>query len=197
VQRQLEHSLRALQIETIDLYQFHSGADASFRNDALWTMLDEAKRDGKIRHLGLSINKTSEVQAEEAAARGIGAIQVVYNRLDRRSESVHFPAAARDGLGVLARVPLASGLLSGKYAPGVSFPSDDVRARIGQAKLDDDLEEVARIQNDEVPPGVPMAQWAIAWCLKNPLVTAVIPGCRNPEQVRMNAEAAALAISAS
>ncbi len=100
---QLEASLRALRVDSIDLYQFHSGNDAAFNNDELWTMLDERKRAGVIRHLGVSINKTTEHQADWAAQRGITVVQVVYNRLDRRAETVHFPFVARDGLGVLAR----------------------------------------------------------------------------------------------
>lgn len=192
VQLQLESSLRALRTDVIDLYQFHSGNDAAFNNDALWSFLDAAKRDGKIRHLGVSINKTTEHQADWARARGIETIQVVHNRLDRRAEQLHFPFAARDGLGVLARVPLASGLLSGKYRAGVTFSTNDVRARISAETLQQDLDTIERIRRDEVPDGMSMAQWAIAWCLKDPLVSSVIPGCKDVQQVRVNAEAANL-----
>src|SRR5580658_6625010 len=119
VRAQLEASLRALRVETIDLHQFHSGSDALFQNDKLWAMLAEQKRAGKIRHLGVSIlQKGSELQAREARRWGAEALQVVYNRLDRRAEQLYFPHAKRDRLGILARVPLASGLLSGKYRPG-------------------------------------------------------------------------------
>ena len=193
VQRQLEASLRALRVERIDLYQFHSGSDALFENEALWTMLDAEKRAGKIGHLGISIlGKGSESQARQARRFGAEALQVVYNRLDRRPEELYFPHAQRDRLGILARVPLASGLLSGKYLPGSSFPPDDVRARFDQEKMRNDIAEAARLQKEEVPPGVPMAQWALAWCLSNPLVSAVIPGCKNPAQVISNAAAADL-----
>jgi aryl-alcohol dehydrogenase-like predicted oxidoreductase len=190
VQAQLEASLRALRVETIDLYQFHSGPDKFFRSDALWDFLARQKRAGKIRHLGVSIlQKGSELQAREAARYGAEALQVLYNRLDRRAEEMYFPVAQRDYLGVLARVPLASGLLSGKYKPGAVFPAHDVRAGMEAGKLDRDLAEVERLQREEVPLGVPMAQWAMAWCLRHPAVTAVIPGCKNPEQVRVNAAA--------
>jgi myo-inositol catabolism protein IolS len=192
VRQQLDASLRALQVDTIDLYQFHSGNDAAFNDDALWTFLDEEKRAGKIRHLGVSLNKTTEHQADWARERGIEVIQVVHNRLDRRAERLHLPYAERDGLGVLARVPLASGLLSGKYHAADTFPVNDVRARIAREQLQRDLAEVERLRREEVPSGVPMAAWAIAWCLGNPLVSAVIPGCKTPEQVRSNAGAAAL-----
>jgi myo-inositol catabolism protein IolS len=156
-------------------------------------MLAEQKRAGKIRHLGVSIlQKGSEFQAREATKFGVEALQVFYNRLDRRAESMYFPHAERDRLGILARVPLASGLLSGKYKPDAAFATGDVRATFNAEKVKRDLIEVERLQKEEVPAGVPMAQWAMAWCLKNPAVTAIIPGCKNPEQVRANASAADL-----
>jgi aryl-alcohol dehydrogenase-like predicted oxidoreductase len=192
VRRQLEASLRDLQIETIDLYQFHSGSDTAFQNDELWSMLAEQKRAGKIRHLGISImGKGSELQAREAQKVGAESLQVIYNRLDRRPEQLYFPQAHKDNLGILARVPLASGFLSGKYGPGATFAANDVRATLDPEKLRKDLAEVEQIKK-EVPPDIPMARWALAWCLKNPIVTAVIPGCKDAAQVRENARAAAL-----
>jgi aryl-alcohol dehydrogenase-like predicted oxidoreductase len=194
VQEQLEASLRALRLEAIDLYQFHSGPDAVFQNQELWALLAEQQRAGKIRHLGASImQKGSELQAHEAGKFGIEVLQVFYNRLDRRAEQMYFLHAEKNRLGILARVPLASGLLTGKYRPGVTFAANDVRATFDPEKLKRDLAEVERLQKEEVPPGVPMAQWALAWCLKNPVVTALIPGCKNPKQVRANAQAAELA----
>ena len=191
VSRQLESSLAALRVGAIDLYQFHSGSDTLFRNDSLWEMLAGQKRVGKIRHLGISIlGAGSEFQAQQAKAVGAEALQVIYNRLDRRPEQLYFPHAQRDHLGILARVPLASGLLSGKYPPGASFPPSEVRGTFEVEKLKKDLAEVERIKNTEVPKGMPMAPWALAWCLNNPLVSAVIPGCKDAAQVRANAEAA-------
>ena len=193
IQKQLDNSLKALRVETIDLYQFHSGVDKFFQDEKLWNFLAHQKRAGKIRHLGVSIlGKGSELQAREAAKFGVEALQVYYNRLDRKPETLYFPHAQRDHLGILARVPLASGLLSGKYKPGVTFPANDVRATFGAERLKRELAEVERLQREEVPAGVPMAQWAMAWCLQNPIVTALIPGCKNPEQVRANASAAEL-----
>src|ERR1017187_7623960 len=193
VRRQLEASLRALRVETIDLYQFHSGSDAAFLNEDLWAMVAGGERGGRIRHLGVSIRqKGSETQAREACRLGAETLQVFYNRLDRRPEQIYFPHARRDQLGIIARVPLASGLLSGKYKPGASFAANDVRATFDAEKLKRDLAEVERLQKTEVPPGVPMANWALAWCLQDPLVSSVICGCKNPEQVRANASAAKL-----
>ena len=193
VQKQLDASLRALRVEVIDLYQFHSGSDAFFQNQELWDFLHEQKRAGKIRHLGASIlQKGSELQARTAAAFGVETLQVYYNRLDRRAEEIYFPHAEKHRLGLLARVPLASGLLSGKYKSGTTFTGNDVRAKFDPEKLKRDLAEVERLQKEEVPAGVPMAKWAMAWCLQNPLVATLIPGCKNPEQVRANAGAVAL-----
>jgi aryl-alcohol dehydrogenase-like predicted oxidoreductase len=193
VGRQLEASLRALRVEAIDLYQFHSGSDEAFRNEELWKMLGEQKRAGKIRYLGISIRgKGSEVQAREARTAGAEVLQVIYNRLDRRPEQEYFPHAQRDHLGILARVPLASGLLSGKYRAGATFPANDFRSSLGPEKLNRDLAEVERLRATEVPVTMPMAQWALSWCLRNPAVSAVVPGCKDPAQVRLNASAADL-----
>jgi aryl-alcohol dehydrogenase-like predicted oxidoreductase len=193
VRQQLEGSLRTLRVDAIDLYQFHSGSDALFGNQELWTMLDEQKRAGKIRHLGISIlGKGSERQAREAKRVGAEALQLFYNRLDRRPEEYAFPHAERDNLGVLGRVPLASGVLSGKFKPDVQFSKSEYRGSLDREKLRRDIEEVEHIKSNEVPEGVPMAQWALAWCLKNPVVTTVIPGMKSAEQARANAAAADL-----
>jgi len=116
-------------------------------------------------------------------------LQIVYNRLDRRPEKMYFPYAQKDNLGVLARVPLASGLLSGKYKAGATFAANDVRATFAAEKMKRDLAEVEKMKRDEVPEGMSMAKWAMSWCLKNRLVTALIPGCKTPEQVKANANA--------
>ncbi|HLH54194.1 MAG TPA: aldo/keto reductase [Verrucomicrobiae bacterium] len=193
VQKQLEASLRALELNCIDLYQFHSGSDEQFQNATLWQMLERQKSLGKIRHLGISIlGKGSEGQARQARAVGAEALQVIYSRLDRRPEQLYFPHARSDNLGILARVPLASGLLSGKYGPGTRFSPREVRGTFDEEKVKRDLAQVEQIKKAEVPAGVPMAQWALSWCLKDPVVTAVIPGCKDPAQVQANAEAADL-----
>ena len=196
VRKQLEQSLKNLQTDYIDLYQFHSGNDEAFANDELWTMLSKQVDVGKIRQIGISLSSNAGVrdyQAVRVAGVGADAVQVVYSRLDRGAEEVVFPHCLQDGLGVLARVPLASGFLTGKYAPGVTFPEGDYRASLGQEKLDAMAEEAARIKETEVPPGTPMAAWALAWCLKNEAVACVIPGARNVDQLKANAAAAEMA----
>ncbi|MNJ43303.1 General stress protein 69 [compost metagenome] len=195
VLKQLDASLAALRTDYIDLYQFHSGPDHVFDNDDLWTLLDKQIQAGKIRHLGLSISKNNNMhQTDAASSVNAKTIQVVYNRLDRTPEDTVIPSCQRQDLGVLARVPLASGYLSGKYKPGATFEQNDVRHRHDAEATRLRLEEVLRIGQQEVPEGVNMAQWALAWCLKNDAVTAVIPGCKNPAQVISNAAAAQLLV---
>jgi myo-inositol catabolism protein IolS len=194
VQKQLEDSLKALQTDYIDLYQFHSGTDEMFDTPGLWEMLQKQVEAGKIRHLGISISKkhASFYQVEKASDVGAAAIQVVYNRVDRRPEEKIFDSCIRQNLAVLARVPLASGFLSGKYSEGSKFPGTDVRSSWhDQAEWQEIYREVANFKN-EVPEGVSMAHWALAWCLQHPAVTCVIPGCKTVEQVESNALAANL-----
>jgi aryl-alcohol dehydrogenase-like predicted oxidoreductase len=120
-------------------------------------------------------------------------IQVTYNRLNRAAEQDVLPAAPRQGCGVLAREPLANGYLSGRNRPGTPIAGpDDWRSARDREEADADLEQVARLQASEVPAGVPIARWAIAWCLQHPAVSAVIPGSRTLEQLEGNAAAAEL-----
>ena len=189
VQRQLEDSLRALQTDYIDLYQFHSGTDEMFDTPGLWEMLQKQVDAGKIRHLGISISKKhgSLYQVEKASDVGAAAIQAVYNRVDRKPEGNIFDSCIRQNLGVLARVPLASGFLSGKYSTDSKFTGTDVRSSWqDQDERQEIFQEVANFKN-KVPEGVPMAHWALVWCLQHPAVTCVIPGCKTVEQVESNA----------
>ena len=194
VQKQLEDSLRALQTDYVDLYQFHSGKDEMFDTPGLWEMLQKQVDSGKIRHLGISISSkvASFYQVEKASDVGAETIQAVYNRVNRKPEEKIFDSCIRQNLGVLARVPLASGFLSGKYGKDAKFPGTDVRSSWhDQDEWKETFQEVERFKK-EVPKGVPMAQWALAWCLKHPAVTCVIPGCKSVEQVESNALAADL-----
>lgn len=197
VTKQLEDSLTALKTDRIDLYQYHSWGDDQIFADDVQEVLLRAKEAGKIRFLGNSVPGKGDWsgQISQSNEKQIDAIQIVYNRLRREPETHSFPICQQQNLGVMARVPLASGYLSGKYKPGHQFSSDEMR---GQWHEESDrnawLEQVLQIQRDEVPEGVNMAQWAIAWCLKNPAVTCVIPGVKNVEQVRSNAAAAELVV---
>ncbi|MBN2316442.1 MAG: aldo/keto reductase [Sedimentisphaerales bacterium] len=194
VREQLEKSLKALRTDYVDLYQFHSGTDEMFDTPGLWDMLQELMDTGKVRHLGISISKThgSLYQVDQASEIDAEAIQVVYNRIHRTPEGPIFDSCLRQDLGVLARVPLASGFLSGKYDKDAMFAETDVRS-VWQSEDEKRqvVEDVKKLKS-EVPDNVPMAQWALAWCLLHPAVTCVIPGCKTIEQVESNAQAANL-----
>lgn len=190
----LDASLEALRTDYVDLYQFHSGDDDAFANDELWHALREQVQLGRVRHLGISVNRRdARQQTDRASEVGAEAIQVVYNRLEREPEEAVLPSCRAQDLGVLARVPLASGYLTGKYRPGARFDApSDTRSRQDPERVERDLEEAERIRREEVPEGVDMAQWALAWCLRHPAVSCVIPGCKSVEQVEKNAAAAEL-----
>lgn len=193
VRVQLEDSLQALRTDYIDLYQYHSWGDEQFFDDDVLAELRKMLDEGKIRHLGNSVGKNDNVRQIGASAdRSISFIQIIYNRLDRGPEDTTFPICLEQNLGVMARVPLASGLLSGKYQPGHQFDPGEVRGRQKSEQRDAKLREVQQIAQTEVPAGVDMATWALAWCLQHPAVTCVIPGCKTVEQVESNAAAADL-----
>ena len=190
---QLEASLKALRTDHVDLLQYHSLADAEFENAELQQTLIRLKQQGKVRRIGNSIRgNADDRQTKQSERAQVEVLQVIYNRLDRRPEQRDFPYAMEHDLGILARVPLASGFLSGKYKPGAKFDQGDTRAGYSQAQVDQKLREVERIAREEVPAGMPMAQWALAWCLQHPAVSSVIPGCKSVEQVKSNAAAATL-----
>ena len=154
--RTVEDSLRALQTDYIDLLQFHSGSDEAFDNEAMWAALYGLVQSGKVRHLGTSIGSNTNIyQTSRCQRRSKSeAIQVIYNRLDRIPESEVLPSCQEQNLGVLARVPLASGLLSGKYRPGATFTDpDDIRSKRDPAMIEDRLRQVEEIQRDEAAGG--------------------------------------------
>jgi len=197
VQSQLERSLKALQTDYIDLYQFHSGSNAVFQNEELWTMLNNQVRIGKVRFLGISLSAAAVqrhdlIQVEGATQVGVSVIQTIYNRLRTESEEDVFPFCAHNKLGVLARVPLAKGFLAGAYVPGTVFDPKDTRSQFGADFNEQQLKRVQEIKSREIPPDLNMAQWALSWCLRNQAVSAVIVGCKNLKQLEVNAGAASM-----
>jgi aryl-alcohol dehydrogenase-like predicted oxidoreductase len=195
--KQVEASLKALKTDYIDLLQYHSVRFQEFDSDELTGVLLKMIKAGKVRHLGNSIGGKTQAnvnQVEASGRRHVETIQVIYNRLDRAPEEQVFPLCKEQNLGILARVPLASGYLSGKYRPGATFSGKDVRSGHDQAEMDAKLREVEKIAREEVPAGMNMAEWSLGWCLQNPAVTAVIPGAKDVPQVRSNARAGSLAM---
>lgn len=184
---QLEESLRALQTDYIDLYQLHSGTREQFENDALWTMLDKQVQAGKVRFLGNSIgNPNMLLQVQKSQQYGISVIQTIYNAVKRKAEETVFPVAAQQDLGVIARVPLASGFLSGKYHPGHHFADNDVRSHRPAEGRDNEIQQALDALKEK-PADMPAAIWANRWCLQDQHISTVIPGIKSLEQLEMNA----------
>jgi myo-inositol catabolism protein IolS len=190
---QLERSLRALQTDHVDLYQMHSGTPEVFSRHHLWDALNQQVANGKVRHLGVSLGGGDVDQAQRAAEVGVSVIQVGYNRLDQTAEQGVLQACLDQDLGVIVREPLANGYLSGKYRPDAWVTaSDDWRSGHDPAEVQRKLELVDEIARTEVPEGVAMAPWAIAWCLRHPAVSCVVAGCKSVQQLESNVAAADL-----
>ena len=160
---------------------YEHGLEIKKRSPAAHTMVVELANDA-----------IGYVPTREAFGRGYGVLQVVYNLIDTRAEAAVFPTARRYNLGVLARVPLASGLLSGRHELGVVFGPDDFRSTLGRDEIKRRIREADKLVDGELPVGISRVRWALAWCLRDPVVTAVIPGVKDPEQVAENASAADL-----
>ncbi len=195
VVEQTEASLRALQTDYLDIQQYHSWGDSQFFQDDVMESLLRLRSEGKIRYLGNSIGNNQNVrQIGASRERQISVIQIVYNYLSREPEGTTFPLCVEQDLGVLARVPLASGMLSGKYEPGHVFPGGDVRSRKRAMAHGDETHRAIERARAESPHGTELATFALAWCLQHPAVSAVIPGCKSVAQVQANAKAAELTI---
>jgi len=193
----MEESLKRLQTDYIDLYQLHNPNLEVIRGGEVWELLERRKKEGKIRHYGVSINTIEEGVAAVQDGRS-DTIQVEYNLLDQEPAEKVFPPAQRANVGVIVRVPLRRGLLTGKLIleDQQRFQGEDVRARNFAGEIfKRELEKVKQLRFLE-RPGRSLAQAAIAFCLGHPAVSVVIPGGRNGHQVRENAAAADLKLSA-
>lgn len=198
----VEASLKNLERESLDLLQVHCPPTDVYYQPETFSALDELVRSGKVRHYGVSVERVEEgLKALEYP--GVASIQVIFNVFRQRPAELLFREAARRGVGILARVPLASGLLTGKLSRTTQFSADDHRTfnRQGQAfdrgetfsGVDYELGlSVAEQLRRELPAGVSLAQWALRWILMHPAVTCAIPGARRPSQVDENVAAAAL-----
>jgi aryl-alcohol dehydrogenase-like predicted oxidoreductase len=198
----VEASLKNLERESLDLLQIHCPPTDVYYQPETFSALDELVRSGKIRHYGVSVERVEEgLKALEYP--GVASIQVVFNVFRQRPAELLFREAASRGVGILARVPLASGLLTGKLSRASQFAADDHRTfnRQGQAfdrgetfsGVDYELGlSVAEQLQQQLPPGVSLAQWALRWILMHSAVTCAIPGARSPGQVDENVAAAKL-----
>lgn len=194
----LDESLKRLQTDYIDLYQLHNPTVDVIEKGAVWEVLERAKQAGKIRHYGVSINTMEEGVAAVNDGRA-ETIQVEYNLLAQEPAETIFPLAERANVGIIARVPLKRGILTGKMTPADEsrFQGEDVRARSfkGEA-FAKELAKAAQLGFLVHGPVKTMVQAAVAFCVAHPAVSAVIPGARNEQQMRENAAGADVEISA-
>ncbi|MDX6619759.1 MAG: hypothetical protein QOK36_2145 [Gaiellales bacterium] len=198
-----DRSRENLGVERLDLVQLHTPPTAVIEDDALFTELDALVEEGRIAAYGVSV-ETSDQALTAIARPGVATVQIILNAFRLKPLEQVLPAARAAGVGIIARVPLASGLLSGRYTSDTTFTADDHRSynRHGEAfdvgetfsgvDFETGLEAVRRLVG-LVPEGATMAQWALRFVLDQPGVSVVIPGARNPQQARANAAAGDLA----
>jgi aryl-alcohol dehydrogenase-like predicted oxidoreductase len=184
----LEGSLKRLGLEAVDLYLLHNPNVDDMKNELSFSLLDKYKAEGKIKHWGVSVNTLPECELAVSIGRP-AAMQMEYNILEQEAEGV-FAKAKAAGVGVISRVPLKRGFLSGRFDEAYQFSEGDRRRKIlspenmrkYQARLDK-LREVAK----EV--GRSPAEIAIRFCVSNPSVSTVLPGIRTPQQAKEDAAA--------
>jgi aryl-alcohol dehydrogenase-like predicted oxidoreductase len=184
----LEGSLKRLGIEVIDVYLLHNPSVQNLKAGDSFELLEKFKAEGKIKHWGVSVNTLEE--CELAIACGQPAVmQMEYNLLEQDAADV-FSKAKAAGVGVISRVPLKRGLLSGRFDEHATFVEGDRRRNIlAPDKLPAMVARVRRISEIVADYGRPLAEVAICFCVSNPDVSVTIPGIRTPEQARANAAA--------
>jgi aryl-alcohol dehydrogenase-like predicted oxidoreductase len=198
----VERSLKNLDADALDLLQLHCPPTPVYYQPEVFAVLDDLVRAGKVRHYGVSVEKVEEA-LKAIEFPGVKTVQIIFNMLRQRPAELFFPEALRRRVGILARLPLASGLLSGKFNRSSTFSPDDHRQfnRRGEAfdrgetfsGLDFDLGlQVVDALRPLAPPGGSLAQLALRWILMSPAVTCAIPGAKRPAQVDENTAAADL-----
>ena len=197
-----DRSRSLLGVEAIDLIQLHCPPTPVYSDDSVYDVLDEMVAEGRIRHYGVSVETVDE--ALTAMARpGVASIQIILNVFRRKPLERVLPAAAEAGVGIIARVPLASGLLTGRFTASTTFAVEDHRTYNRQGEAFDQGETFSGVPYDVgveaarefaaiVPDGVTPAQLALRWIVDQPGVSVVIPGASRPEQARANAAAGSL-----
>lgn len=198
----IERSLRNLEVDCLDLVQLHCPPTEVYFRPEVFGVLDDLVTAGKIRYYGVSVEKIEEA-LKAINYPGVQSVQIIFNMFRLRPIELFFPEAKRRQVGILARVPLASGLLTGKMTKQSTFASDDHRNynRYGEqfdrgetfsgVDYDTGLEAVEEIRK-LVPPGATMAQFALRWILMHAAVSCAIPGGKRPDQVEDNVRAAEL-----
>lgn len=200
----VDRSRKNLGTDRLDLVQLHCPPTPVYSSAEVYDALDTLVSEGAIRNYGVSVERTDEA-LEAIRHGGTASVQIILNAFRLKPLDEVLPAARAAGVGIIARVPLASGLLTGKYAKDTAFAEDDHRNynRTGSAfdvgetfsGVDYELGLKAVAEFEQlVPEGASMAQAAIAWVAAQEGVTTVIPGARNVEQAQANAASAAVAL---
>lgn len=198
----VDRSLRNLETDCLDLVQLHCPPTEVYYRPEVFGIMDKMVQAGKIRHYGVSVEKVEEgLKAIEYP--NVASVQIIYNILRQRPAALFFEQARRRDVAVIVRVPLASGVLTGKMNAATTFAADDHRAfnRHGEAfdkgetfagvPYDVALEVVEEIRR-LVPENTTMAQFALRWILMEQAVSTVIPGARNAAQAGANSVASGL-----
>jgi aryl-alcohol dehydrogenase-like predicted oxidoreductase len=198
----VERSLVNLQRDVLDLVQLHCPPWEVYYRPEVFSALEDLQRSGKILHYGVSVEKVEEA-LKAIEYPGVATVQIIFNLFRQRPKELFFPLARKRDVGILVRLPLASGLLSGKISKDTQFAPDDHRQYNRQGEQFDRgetfsgvdfevaLEAVEKIR-PTVPQGVSMADFALRWILQHEEVSCVIPGARKESQVIDNAQAADL-----
>ena len=191
IRQACEASLRRLQTDYVDIYLYHTPRGHLEFIPAEFEVLEQLKAEGKTRYYGISVDTVADgLKVLECGCAE--AIQVVYNILEREAEEQFFSQAVRQGVGIIDRVPLASGFLTGKYGPDVVFADNDHRSRLGREKIEWSARQAEKLRELTAAGSRTMAQLALQFCLTNPAVAVVIPGAKTPEQLRQNVKASEL-----
>ena len=200
----VDRSLKNLRMERLDLVQLHCPPTEAFYRPEVFEALDALKAKGKIANYGVSVEKVEEA-LKAIEFPGVASVQIIYNIFRQRPASLFFPEAKRKNIAIIVRVPLASGLLSGKITRDTVFEKEDHRNfnRKGDAfdvgetfagvPFEIALDAVEEVRK-HVPRGTGMAAFALRWILMNDAVTVAIPGARNAEQAKANASASDLPV---
>ena len=198
----VERSLKNLETEALDLLQLHCPPSEVYDMPEVFGILDDLMQQGKIRFYGVSVERVDEA-LKAITYPNVQSVQIIFNMFRLKPAEQFFAAAREHRVGILARVPLASGLLTGKFRPQTQFAPNDHRNYNRHGEAFDQGETFAGVDYETglraveelrplVPQGATMAQFALRWILMFPEVTTAIPGAKNPQQAEDNVHAAAL-----
>lgn len=197
-----DRSRRNLGVDRLDLVQLHCPPTAVLSTGEVFDALDSLVDDGVVAAYGISVETCAEALLAIARS-GVATVQIILNAFRQKPLQEVLPAAAAAGVGIIARVPLASGLLSGRYSEDTTFPAGDHRTYNRHGEAFDAGETFSGVDfatgvraaqelAGVVPAGMPMTAFALRWVLDQPGLSVVIPGARDAAQARANAAAAAL-----